>query len=254
MADATRATKFLVTCPARTGSTMLMTLLQSHPDVCAHGEVLAPTGPLEIYGINYRLDPPIEQALRAARDRDAVRFLREFIWEPGHRVVAGFKGKYEELLRPEYHSVLEHVTWAPDEILVIHLWRENLLERFVSQYLAVKVYGRYNLRSADQRPAEPTLRLSADECRADFERTERRRDQFRHRLAKHRVLELTYEDLVEGRDDVLTRVQEFLGVGERALESPLVKMRTRTARETIENFDELATAFGGSPYERFFSA
>ena len=47
---------FVVICQARTGSTMLMTALQNHPDICAHAEVLNNRSDdnLEFVGIDYQ--------------------------------------------------------------------------------------------------------------------------------------------------------------------------------------------------------
>ena len=47
---------FVVICQARTGSTMLMTALQNHPDICAHAEALNNRSDdnLEFVGIDYQ--------------------------------------------------------------------------------------------------------------------------------------------------------------------------------------------------------
>jgi len=39
-ADAPNPSRFIILCAARTGSTMLRHLLNSHPDACCHGEVM----------------------------------------------------------------------------------------------------------------------------------------------------------------------------------------------------------------------
>jgi hypothetical protein len=244
-------TRFLVTGPARTGSTMLIWFLQSHPDLCAHGEVLAPQGPLTLYGIDYRLDPPLDDILRGIRERDPVGFLRDFVWQPGRRRAAGFKGKYEELLRPEYTKVLDHIRRETD-ILVLHIWRENLLERYLSQHLAVKVYGVYNVTKGRKRPPEQSVRLSPEECESDFRRTEARRGKFVSWMVGHPVLDVSYEELVGSESETLGRIQTFLGVEQRPLETKTVRMRTRTVRDTIENYDELEEFFRGTDYARFF--
>jgi hypothetical protein len=248
-----RPIRFLVTCPARTGSTMLVWFLRSHPELCAHGEVLAPTGPLTFYGVDYRVDPPLDGLLRALRDRDPVGFARDYVWHAGDRRAAGFKGKYEELLRPEYGDLLKYIGDETD-IRVIHLWRENLLERYVSEYLAVNVFRVYNVIRGGKPPNEERIRLSPEECRANFERTEHRRARFRSFLAGHRILEVTYEELVGAPTDTLNRVQEFLDVEPRPLETQSVKMRSLSLRETLENHAELVSAFHGTPYARFFHA
>lgn len=230
---------------------MLMWFLQSHPAVCAHGEVLAPAGPLDFYGINYRLDPPLESVLLGLRDRDPVGFLRDFVWQAGDRAAAGFKAKYEELLLPRYAEVLEAIRADPG-LRVIHLTRDNLLERFLSQHLATRVHGVFNVVEGRERPPPVRVRLSADECLEDFRRTEARQARFREWLGGHPVLELTFEDLVGAQDDTLARVQEFLSVDPRPLTTRSTRIRTGSLREAIENFDELAERFRGSPYRRFF--
>ena len=47
---------FVVICQARTGSTMLMTALQNHLDICAHAQVLNNRSDdnLEFVGIDYQ--------------------------------------------------------------------------------------------------------------------------------------------------------------------------------------------------------
>jgi hypothetical protein len=243
--------RFLLTCPARTGSTMLNWFLRSHPDLCVHGEVLAPSGHMNLYGIDHRARSPLEGVLRTIRDRDPVVFLRDFVWQAGDRAGVGFKGKYEELLRPEYAGVLEYIR-GETGIRILHLWRENLLERYLSQYLAVNVYGMYNVVQGGQPPSQKVVSLPPEDCEADFQRTERRRAKFRSLLGSHPVLELTYEDLLASQGPTLRAVQQFLGVEERTLETKTLRIRTRTLRATIKNYDELADAFRDTPYGRFF--
>lgn len=230
---------------------MLMWFLQSHPDVCAHGEVLAPDGPLDFYGVHYRVDPPLESVLMGLRDRDPVGFLREFVWQAGKRAAAGFKGKYEELLLPRYAAVLEAIR-ADTAVRVIHLTRENLLARFLSQHLATNVHRVFNVVEGRERPPDVRVRLSARACQEDFASTEARQSRFRDWLSDHPVLELTYERLTGAQGDALADVQRFLSVDPRPLTTPSTRIRTRSLRETIENYDELAARFRGGPYERFF--
>lgn len=241
--------RFLLTCPARTGSTMLISYLQTHPHICAHGEVLAPRGPLNFYGINYQMDPPLEGVLMSIRDRDPVAFLHDFVWQPGDRRAVGFKGKYEELLHPRYPAVLQNLQ-EDTGIRVVHLFRENLLARYLSQRLAQQ-RGFYNLQDDRELPPD-RVPLSPRECEEDFARTEHRRGRFRRLLADHEVHEVTYEDLVGSGTEALGRVQDFLGVEPRELTTPTRRLNPGTLRDSIENFDELAAHFVGTRYEAFF--
>jgi LPS sulfotransferase NodH len=247
--------RLLVTCAARTGSTMLVHFLQSHPDMCVHGEVLAPKGPLNYYGINYRLpNPPLEGILMSIRDRDPVAFLHDFVWQPGSRAVSGFKGKYEELLLPQYRPVLDAIV-NDTSVKVIHLTRDDLLARYLSQYIAVTVHGFFQLLDEQDRPKETTVRLSPEKAEEDFRRTEGRQRAFADRFSGHEVLDVTYEQLVRAPDETLGAIQQFLGVSEqRDLRSPSKKVSMRSPRETIANYEELAEYFANTQYRHFFEA
>lgn len=246
--------RFVVTCAARTGSSMLLLFLQSHPNVCAHGEVLAPNGPLNYYGINYRLgDVPLERILMSIRDQDPVAFLHDFVWQSGSRLASGFKGKYEELLLPQYARVLE--TLALDKsIKVVHLRRDDLLARFLSQYIAINVHGFFQIVDGQgRRPENTVVRLDPAECEADFRRTESRQDRFRAIFSKHETLEITYEELAADPATILAAVQEHIGVpGRSDLSTPSKRLSQRPLHETIENFDELSRHFADTPFSRFF--
>lgn len=245
--------RFIVTCAARTGSSMLVLFLQSHPDICAHGEVLAPKGPLNFYGLNYKIgDVPLEAVLMAIRDEDPVAFLHRFVWQPGTRSASGFKGKYEELLMPRYASVLSALVADP-AIKVIHLVRENLLARYLSQHLAVNVHRFFQLRDGQPKPPASPVRLDPVECEEDFSRTQRRQERFRQLFRGHDVIEITYEQLTQDRDATLAGVQRHIGVPVRTdLHTPTKRINDQPLNTAIENYVELARHFADSPYRRFF--
>jgi hypothetical protein len=229
---------------------MLTTCLQRHPDICSHGEVFGVSGPMAFYGIRYNQDPPLEQILKGIRDRDPVHFLEDFVFEAGSKRAAGMKLKYEELLLPRWEPVLARLRERTD-VRVIHLTRENLLDRYLSQHVAVHVTKVYNVQ---QGPVPPPVRvrLDPDACAEDFSRTTEREALLRSMFAAHEVLEITYEQLVDSQESTLRAVQAFLGVEPIELEPTTKKLRAQSIAESVENFDELARRFVGTPYARFF--
>ena len=245
--------RFLITCPARTGSSMLTSFLQSHPDICMHGEVFGRGAPLAFFGLDYsRGAPPLEDVLRRIRNRSPVRFLTKFVFYAGAYRAVGLKLKYEELLRPEYGELMHHLG-DDTEIKIVHLRRENLLERFLSQHVAVKVTKVYNISDEADRPADPgPVYLPIDECEDDFARTERRQARFHDCFAGHDAIEVTYEQLVASREVTLRRVQEFLGLEPRPLETIHKRLRNRSLGDSIENWDELRLHFATTRFARFF--
>jgi Stf0 sulfotransferase len=232
---------------------MLNSFLQSHPDICMHGEVFGRSGPLVFFGLDYeRGAPPLEEVMRRIRTRNPVGFLKTFVFAAGRYRAVGLKFKYEELLLPEYAELADHIT-EDAGIRIIHLRRDNLLERFLSQHVAVNVTKVYNIHADGERPPDPgPLYLPIDDCEADFERTERRQAQFRTRFSSHDSIDITYEELVGSQAQVLHRIQAFLGLDPRPLETIHKRLRTRGLRESIANWDELRAHFAGTRHAKYF--
>ena len=227
---------------------MLTWCLRDHPDVCAHGEVFGPDAPMNLTGL--KGGTPLEIALRRLRDRDPMAFLGEVVLESGGRAAVGLKFKYEELVLPQWTELVDQIV-ADRSLAIIHLRRENLLERYLSQYIAVNVTKVFNT-TKDVPRRHVAVTLSPDECEADFEQTRRREAEFADVFRGHQVLNLTYEQLTGRRDDALSGVQRFLEVDVRMLTPRSKKLRRASVRDSISNYNDLAAYFRGSPYAAHF--
>ena len=62
---------YMITCPARSGSTMRVHLLRSHPDICSHDEVFS-SGTLDgmtgTYLLKRRAEPDFGDRMTAERE------------------------------------------------------------------------------------------------------------------------------------------------------------------------------------------
>ena len=126
-ADAT--TRFVILAARRTGSNMLCTLLDAHPEVLCHHELFNPRG--VFVALDLRGRAPLGEL--EARDADRRAFL-ERVWATrlGHRCV-GFKltiGQVPEVIR---------ALVADRGVAKIVLRRRNLLEAFVSEQIAERL-------------------------------------------------------------------------------------------------------------------
>ena len=242
--------RYILICPARTGSSALVSYLQSHPNICSHPEVFG-VHTVEFYGVMGRLKPPIIDWLTELRRRDPIRFLNEFVFYAGKRKAVGFKFKFEELSLSQFEEATDYLRRNTD-IKIIFLTRKNLLKRYVSQYLAVHVNKKYNFHKGEALPPTERIRLEASECASDFVFTSRRQATYRAFFSEHPLLEVTYEDLVDAHDETLTRIQDFLGVEPLALETKLVKIQQQPLSAVIENFEELRAYFVDTDYAVFF--
>lgn len=184
--------------------------------------------------------------------QDPPRFLEEFVFADGGAQAIGFKIKYEELVCEPFAWLLERLRTCR-EIRIVRIRRENELKRYVSQVLSTKVYGVFNIVSEDERPAPRRIRLSAEECLADFRLSEEREELFGRIFLGHPTVSTTYESLLADRDETLRPIVEFLGSGPAALATPTLKLNPDRLRDVLENFDELADAFRDTPYSLYFS-
>src|SRR5438128_1474284 len=134
---------YMITCPARSGSTMLVHLLRSHPDIISHDEVLSSGtlgGITGTYLIKRREDPDFAERMAAIRDRDPIKFLYKIVLDLQGKKAVCFKLKHDELIRPEYKVLRDEIV-SDQDFRIIHLRRENLLRRYLSHYVANRVTG-----------------------------------------------------------------------------------------------------------------
>jgi LPS sulfotransferase NodH len=242
----TELTSFIILCGARTGSTMLRLLLNSHPEVCCHGEVMAPA----MRGFVRSQTSPPPETLAALRDADPAGFMREFLLRREEARASGFKIKYEELILPGYAEIRQALV-EDESLQIIHLTRVNRLARLASRLLAANTGVRLVLDPA-KRPTIQPFRIDPDFCRADFELMEAREKEFREAFSEHPILEVTYESLLENGASTLGTVQWFLGVAPAELSTPSLKIAPDNVQEIIENYVDLQAHFLGTRFQSFF--
>jgi LPS sulfotransferase NodH len=225
--------RFVIFGQGRTGSTLLETLLHSHPDIACEGELLAwkrlsPEGFLD----------------RRSRGHQAAAWGCHV--KPHHhaRLVQG-----AEDLQRFAHSLHER-GW-----LLIHLWRENTLEHVLSGYFARTTRS---YRFTDQK-APPALKLTLDPERV-VAKIARRQGLLEEERAALRGLpfhEVQYErDLKdpEGRLAAMKALQKRLGVRAMDLSTPLRKSVQKPFEEMVSNADEVLARLEASPFSRFADA
>ena len=245
---------YMITGPARTGSTMLVQLLRSHPEICSHCELFSPnkiTGMTGIYLQKSHEQPDFIEWLSRERDRDPIKFLYKIALDSQGRKVVGFKLKHDELVLPEYTALRDEIAGDLD-FRIIHLRRENLLRRFLSWHIANHITHTTLAVGRQAIPEVPPVRLNPKKCQRDFETTEKREEEFRELFAKHRSFSISYEELANGNSDKVSALLSFLEVTPRELTTTTKKLGNDDLRKAIANFDELRAHFAGGRFADFF--
>ncbi len=240
----------------RTGSNLLLSLLNSDPAVAAYSELFSPRG---VFWGNAVYAPPLaDDAARAERAADGAAFLRRRVFRPhpaGVRAV-GFKLFYPQVLEKPLPGLTEALRADP-ALRVLHLRRRNLFRVLVSTRVS-KSTGQMAATSEDDveeaQRGVAAERFEPEECRAFFELLERRAAACEAVFDAARVTSVVYEDLVADRGREMARVRAALGLPAAAATTRLVPQTTRPLAELVSNLDELRAAFAGGPYAAFFEA
>jgi LPS sulfotransferase NodH len=249
IAGTARYTRFVIVGIARTGSTLLLSLLNGHSRIQAFGELFRRPDAIG-WDVHPYQDHQGERILGLYRS-DPCRFIETKVWGrwPRGQGAVGFKIFYYHAREAPFSAVWDHLA-RDDEIRVIHIKRRNIL----AQYLSLQVAHRTNVWSSTERAAgapEP-IRLDPEECRKHFAWVRGLEDEADAFFAGHRMLQVSYEGLLADRTGEMGRVHRFLGVPEEDVEARTRRQRTVPLREAIANYDELSAVFDGTQWADFF--
>ncbi len=269
----TEQTRFIIFGGARTGSNMLVSALNSSPEIICFRELFRFMDDSIDFGVaGYDDDSTADLELR---NRDYSAFLDQRIFVRTRGAVAvGFK-----VHDSHFYGFAGLREWLVEQqdIRILHLRRRNLLRMLVSTEIA-KATGewidpvgpgllqifRHPARSAARllgslrpKPAEPTsqrgpITLSAQECRDFFLKTEIISKQYDQLFSEHHVQTIYYEDLIADLRGTLDSAQEFLGAAPRPLNIGTNRQNLEPLEALLSNYAELRSEFMGTPCEPFF--
>lgn len=247
---------FIVLAARRSGTTFLLSYLDSHPDVVCHKRAfdvvarlhwLRAEDPRSRYRA-FRRGEPRGRMRGWFRPRESVaRFVAQLCGESPDASAVGIRLSYEQAAR--YPRVLR---WAAREgVPVIHLVRENALKTLVSRATSQARRLRHTRAEVETvRIAIPAAALPR-RLRALSGEIER----MRRKLAANRGLELHYERLIADPERETRRILDFLGIERRApLKSPYRKINPESLAEVVENYAEVCEALAGTPWEGWLDA
>ncbi|WP_040496992.1 Stf0 family sulfotransferase [Fulvivirga imtechensis] len=192
-------TRFVIVCTGRSGSTLLHTYLNSHPQIWSYGEILRK---------------------RLVKEKPIIS-LERMVFKPHTKAIRaiGLKMFYDYREQEAYQRAFEEVVNDRD-IKVIHLTREDKRQQLISLKRAEET-GIWSSTSKLQTKVE--VDFSAEELVAYEKKINSSATEIRSLFASHQMLEVTYEALTTDAQEVLSRVQQFLGVKPKRLFTLLIK-------------------------------
>ena len=244
-----RDSKFLICCAARTGSTYLVHLLRSNPEVLCHGEVIDLSGVGALAG-SYALlrqeSAEFELLLQKKLIENPERFIYDNIFDGQTRKVVGFKFKTDELFDPRY-ARYKDILATDTDIKVIHLVRKNLLDQYISHQVVLKQTGVTLLHSDAAAPQIHPFSCDIEHALAYFEDVIQRERLAADFYAKHRSISVSYEGLQDQSQNDREVIQLFLGVTVLPLDSSTKKI-IRDSRELLINLEDTLSALSDAGF------
>jgi LPS sulfotransferase NodH len=252
--DLPMSNQFLVVCQARTGSTMLSTALQRHPEICAHGEVLnlRSDDRLEFYGLDYNTPGSIIDYLRQMLRRSPDEYIDQYVFFNGRFKSVGFKFKYEELSNPLFLRAREYVLRRRD-LKIIHMTRQNIWKRFLSEYIALNVTHVFNSVDKPIEVPPTTFHLDINVISDALEKTLQWQTQFRRLFYSHDSIDVTYESFTDNPNSEFKRVTDFLNVSPHNFFPSTKKIHNnQSVEQLIENYSEIKNHFSNTKFAHLF--
>jgi hypothetical protein len=217
----------VILCLGRTGSTHLQSMLDHHSQARCHSELFGDGKP---------------PTFATSAHTDPLAFVDEMLASAGERAL-GFKLPLSSI---RAHPDVARVLGADPRPAVIRLSRDNRLAQLVSRRLMAEtgvsqsIFGAYG---------DATVEIGPGTCLAALDAIERDEGELDRLAGGAETFRIAYEEL--GDDERLVALQRFLGLDPEPLRSWFTKLRRRPLAETVSNWDQLAAALRGSPYERF---
>jgi LPS sulfotransferase NodH len=245
---------FVVVAHPRSGSTLLTSAVASHSSVQMYGEVFNVDADARAHNFPGDLrqwDPSVRRYRIHPRkrpynlDENAADFLRQSVFYPRWRIpplAIGFKIFYDHARETENQSsAWDYLTARPD-LLVIHLYRENLVKSWLSLKLA-EASSVWAVPQGERLPSSPStqaITINAEECLRYCKRMLRWRHWARHAFQSQRYIELTYErDMCSDFAGSISRVQRFLSIPIASLEPNLQKQQRVPYSKTFPNYAQI---------------
>ena len=211
--------KFIIISRSRTGSTFLIQLLNSHPNIVAQGELflhLNQKSTIEIWN-------------------------KIFSYYPHKIKYVGFKLFYYHPVDSENKDIWKYIL-NDKSIKIIHLVRHNMLRTIISRKIANKTSQWHIQDTRDKiKTTEKKVTINIEECIEEFNKIRKWETETRNYFLNHEFFEISYEDLEFKKDLVLKDLLNFMNIRFYKTSSNVQKQNTEKLEELIINYTELKT-------------
>lgn len=248
--------RFIIIAGARTGSTFLKNMINSHPDVICFGEVLNKTKiQWDIDDLNTQFNTP---EIIDVRDNDPVSFT-DYVYSLGKESDAkcvGFKSLYRHYNYSPRHKQLIQYLLENEDIRIIHLKRLNSFKVFCSLQIANMRVARGTTMNAyrpDDVEEDLSITVNPESCLQYAKKSAVNMTKFDTLFAHRKPLTVRYRDLSRSTAKAMAEVVRFLDLEPAPLSINTHKVRKQPISEVVENYDEVAEFMTAKGFGEMFA-
>lgn len=210
--------KFVIISDARTGSTLLMALLDNHPEIIAKGELfkqLRGKTTLDIWNDLFRKRPKKVKWV-------GFKLFYDHPWNSGER-------KVWDLIEED------------KGIVIIHLVRNNKIRSYVSKQIGLKTklwtegVNQPNTLTLEDKK----VNIDPRQCIENIEKIDRLESDTKKRFRDHNLIPVSYEELSTDKNATMNRVYKELNVTELEIQTNLKKQNPEKLQDLVLNYEEL---------------
>jgi hypothetical protein len=268
--------KHFIYTGSRSGSNYLVNLLNSHPKITNYGEALGD------WTLLYKLHSKFGLGGRSTLDYLNYLYTSPvfFYIAQGYSAIAHLSSKkpinfksrkqIKTIGIKDFHMNLtgeKSRIWSffksDDQMFIIHLYRENLLKKFISLEMmsSTKIISSKDL-SQNGEPNNKLQKISVNPVEV-LQRLEKSNGMLQERmnrlgeLPQRRVIHLRYEDLFSSaasQADHRDKIFRFLGVEPINVESSHRKILSKDLSDIIENYDEVHETLIHTPFAKYLNS
>ncbi len=223
--------KFVIISDSRTGSTLLMHLLNLHPQIITFGEEF-----------KYLGDSSCSQVWNYI-----------FRKRPGKINWVGFKLFYNHPVKVDDQEVWDFLE-ADRDIVIIHLTRKNLLRSYTSKQIGLKTkkWTENVKRPHIINGEEKKVILDFDECVKNFESIDGFIGRTEKRFKDHKIISVVYEELNKDMQSTIDPIYKELGVTDYKVTTNMKRQNPEPLQELVINYFEIKERFKNTRWAYLF--
>ncbi|MGL5834107.1 MAG: hypothetical protein ACRC1Z_12875 [Waterburya sp.] len=226
---------FILVTNGRSGSTCLLDLLDSHPNIL--------TDPHTFYDCNNLPDNLIEiKTVYSSKNVMGIKF-RTKIWDYSSNEVTLVRNKLQQLLA--------------QDVSIIYLQRHNILKRAISKVVTQSKLKEYKLNLSEQERKcidLNSIEIDLEELEKELEICQQQEDYNQKIIQGIDCLKLVYEEDLEDstkHQQALDKVCSYLHLESAIANTKFVKISPSRIDNFVSNYDALVSTLKDTDYEKY---